>query len=671
MNINSQSGLDIRLAVENRADENEESYRSAFVGYAVELLEEDGQLVGPEVFGSTTGVIDAVDWDPSLRRLTAVAVQFDPHGWGRPWRAAATQQVAEQASEQLQDLFDDRAEQARDAGALGSFIADISKDTKSVRIVVVANAAMAEHEPMDLDAALLAKAESVGLGHLRGLQSRQGARGRHVNLAEMTGGGLPVIGPFGRQGMDSYLVVVPGDALADLYHQHGAGILGRNVRAFLQVRNKVNKGIQESLKSEPDKFFAYNNGLSLTASSVTRGLSQGRTVLVAADDLEIVNGGQTTASLHHAKYQRGVDLSEVYVQAKLTVLAGDESADEALSIARFANTQSPVRMGDLTSNNPFFAYVQDLSRTTRFSVGGREVAWYFERMRGQFVTEQESATASGKGLEFEAAFDRRRKFDKAQLAKLELVRMQKPHVVTAGGEKSLSTFAQQLANDRAISGKPDGGYFSRLVARQILWLATDKVIAALDLGGHKATDVAYTMALLFARSQNRLKLDDVALKQDAGDDFRDAVAGLAPLVHERLLESAGTRNPHSWAKTEPAWEAVQSIAWSIPDVLVGTNADNGSGKRVVTKRGDVGLDLPVSQESSEATDRVVGYGADAWFELSKWAKEADELQTWQRSIAFSIGRVLSSGKQPTEKQVVQAVKILDASAQLGFRPTFE
>lgn len=667
-------GGSVRSSVEFLADENEESFRVAFLGYVSGLLEEDGQLVGPELLLNPAGLIEGLDWDQNLGRLTVLINQFDPQGWGASRDVATIAEVSESAFSQILGILTNVSTTKPLGGAfkddsIEMFIAEICDNLSEVRFLILTNAFVADQSSIHLEGGVPCVAQTVDLGQLRRFLKGGGLRGRDVSFVTQSRSGLPTLGPFGSEDLASYLVVVEGDLLADLYHEQGAGILGRNVRAFLQVRNRVNKGMQDSLDTQSGNFFAFNNGLSLTASGVTRSLAGGQAVITSAQDLEIVNGGQTTASLHYAKYHRGIDLSGVVVQAKLTVVSGLKGESVALSIARFANTQSPVRMGDLSSNNPLFIAVELLSRSIQFHKEGAPLFWYFERVRGQFLAEQSEAVVSGDADIFTGRFDRSRKLDKAQLARLELTSMLKPHIVTAGGERSLSSFAMSIANDGLGVGRPDDAYFRRLVGRQILWLAADKVIGGLKLGGHKATDVAYTMAMLFFTSQNRLRLDVVAEDQDAGVAFRAAITELAPLVHERLLTSAGSRNAHSWAKTEGAWEAVKALSWSIPTGLVGAHVSTGQTRRAVVKAGAVAPDLPISAAAEAAAARVVEFGADAWFDLSKWAKEADQLMSWQRSIAFSLGRVLSSGRLPTEKQVVQAVKIMEAASQLGFRPS--
>jgi hypothetical protein len=79
-----------------------------------------------------------------------------------------------------------------------------------------------------------------------------------------------------------------------------------------------------------------------------------------------------------------------------------------------------------------------------------------------------------------------------------------------------------------------------------------------------------------------------------------------------------------------------------------------------------GIDAPDESER-QAIARVSALPAMTWFELSHWAKETGNLQGWQRKIAFAVGARLKQGREPTRKQAIQAVKILDEATRLGYR----
>ncbi|MBT5492183.1 AIPR family protein, partial [bacterium] len=122
----------------------------------------------------------------------------------------------------------------------------------------------------------------------------------------------------------SYLCVIRGDVLSKLYEKYGSRLLESNVRSFLQFRAKINKGIRKTINENPSMFFAYNNGLTATAEDI-EVTSDNK--IKSLKNFQIVNGGQTTASLFNTMKMDKVDLSDIFVQMKLTII-DDENVNE-------------------------------------------------------------------------------------------------------------------------------------------------------------------------------------------------------------------------------------------------------------------------------------------------------------------------------------------------------
>ena len=100
----------------------------------------------------------------------------------------------------------------------------------------------------------------------------------------------------------TYLAFIPGDTLADIYGKWGTKLLDMNVRVFLSARGKVNKGIRDTIINQPDMFCAYNNGIAVFAKElILSGDSSAGFGIEKIRDFQIINGGQTTASLYHTR----------------------------------------------------------------------------------------------------------------------------------------------------------------------------------------------------------------------------------------------------------------------------------------------------------------------------------------------------------------------------------
>lgn len=643
----------------------------AFAQMTADLLAEAGHLTSPLVGHSVRrgARVSIADWDDDRRVLTLSSASYLPDGdevasFDAELRGLQSFFAESLASGSAWLPSDDPATE------LALTIRSLVKDIDFVRLMIVTTAKFTGENPdPGMVSGFPAGVEiwdAARLGALRPIGGAETFTGRltlEFPDASFAGAQISAIGPFISKGdYEAYIAVLPGDLLADLYAEHGARLLEMNVRSFLQARNRINKGIQQTLKTEPGRFLAYNNGLSITASAVE--MDETSSAITALRGFQIVNGGQTTASLHHAKYRQSVDLSDVRVQAKITVVPDAAAHDLAPKVSQFANAQNPVRMADFTANNPFHIALETVSRETPAPSTGGTTYWYYERSRGRYADDLAAAGDRGEQADFKRRNPPAQKLTKLDLAKLELTWEQRPNIVALGGEKSFAWYMQSL-RETNTTAPPDATFFHDLVAKAILWRTTDRLVAELDLGGYKAQAVAYTLGLLSNRSAQRLDLEGIWDAQSVPDDLQSAIRGLAPLVHAELVSTAGTRNVTEWAKKDECWEIIREIEWAVPESLLVTR--QAPGRRVVAASGPKSS-LPASVRELADEARVVTFGSKAWYALSAWAKDTDNFQPWQRSIAFSMGRLISAGKAPTAKQVVQAVKILDEAERLGFDP---
>lgn len=120
--------------------------------------------------------------------------------------------------------------------------------------------------------------------------------------------------------IDCYIGVIPAKLLAELYDEWGPKLVERNVRSFLQARGGTNKGIRDTLKDarQRELFIAYNNGISSVAKAgdIERIGDSNLFSIKTLTSWQIVNGGQTTASIHQA-YKNDIDLEEFMYKQNL------------------------------------------------------------------------------------------------------------------------------------------------------------------------------------------------------------------------------------------------------------------------------------------------------------------------------------------------------------------
>ena len=268
-----------------------------------------------------------------------------------------------------------------------------------------------------------------------------------IDFQEKFGFTIPCIENTTSSKYSVYLAIVNGDLLASLYNEFRDRLLEKNVRSFLQVKGNVNKGIRDTLRNEPDMFLAYNNGISVTAESVEILRDEnGKPSIKRIRDMQIVNGGQTTASIFNAKYDRkaSIDLAEVFVQVKISVIHSVDDMDEIVPrISTFANTQNKIQVADFSANDPFHRRLEELSRTiwTPSCNGMKPRNWFYERARGQYADMLTRETTTKRKKDYKETHPL---FTKTDLAKYENTWDQLPWQVSEGAQKNFHRFMLRL-----------------------------------------------------------------------------------------------------------------------------------------------------------------------------------------------------------------------------------
>lgn len=482
------------------------------------------------------------------------------------------------------------------------------------------------------------------------------------------GGGLPCVRlPSGNGVYDSYVGMMPGLVLVGLYDRWGQRILERNVRSYLHARVAVNKGMLETIRANPGMFLAYNNGISTVADSVDAdGPSSGALILTHIRNLQVVNGAQTTATLHDAWKNRKADLNEVFVPFKLTVLKDPMKVDELVpAISRYANTQNKVSLSDFSANDPFQIELERLSTVTWVPSprGKSTTKWFYERARGAYINEMNRERTEAKKRAFKAVYPKSQTLNKTSAAKYWMTWAGLPHIVSLGAEKNFSHFMEQHAR----GSRPDEIYYRRLVAKAILFQACDRIVADQGYGGYKANVVTYTVAWLSFITGQRVNLDAIWERQAPSEAVKSALLELSKEVWNHLNHPPpNVRNISEWAKREACWRSLREKPHPLPQLekeLIDVGLEDSYPSERIPDA------LPLTEEEQSELQAVESKGADWWFGMSRWAAKTGSLQSWERSLAFSLGRVMRSGRHPSQKQAHQGARILREALDAGFRPT--
>lgn len=416
-------------------------------------------------------------------------------------------------------------------------------------------------------------------------------------------------------GYEAYLAVLPGDFLSEVYRLYGGRLLEKNVRSFLSVRGNVNKGIRNTIRTEPDKFFTYNNGIACTASSIKTENKTDGLYITELNDLQIINGGQTTASLRNAVLtdkDHIVDLTKVFVPMKLTVLDESIPDDErdimVGNISKYSNSQNKVSNSDLNSNSPFYVQLEKLSRKiyTPTMTDGHQTRWYFERSRGQYERDQMELT-DAKRKQFKAYNPRNQMMKIVDIAKFYNSVSERPFEVSWGGQMNAEDF--QLTMQKMYEKNPvfvNDHFFKLIVSYGILFQKSREIIRNTDTyaqhSGILAQVVPYTISMLMHLVRNmKLDLDwkDIWNKQDLPQLLKDEIQSLGEWVINVLVDPSREKdNVGEWAKLDKCWKNMLSRKYvlnpELSSILVSPQeekADALSAKKEakLTRSVDLGL----------------------------------------------------------------------------------
>ncbi|GLK57744.1 hypothetical protein JOD31_003294 [Methylopila capsulata] len=503
--------------------------------------------------------------------------------------------------------------------------------------------------------------------------SRSHKEALDLDFEAMFGTGISCLpAHLGTDAYQSYLVVMPGPILSTIYEKFGARLLEQNVRTFLQARAKVNQGIRTTIMTEPGMFFAYNNGITATAQGVETKRTGDGLQITRITDLQIVNGGQTTASLFHTRRKDKADLTQIFVQMKLSVIDNEESEKVVPRISEYANTQNRVQAADFFSNHAYHIRMEEFSRRLWAPAGKgaqRETKWFYERARGQYADAQAKLTPAEQ-KRFKAENPKPQMLTKTDLAKFENVWDDHPRYVNLGAEKNFARYAARIGKEWDKSSDSfNEAYFKRAVARGIIFRATERIVSAQPWynNGYRANIVAYTLAVLSEltrRQEKSLDFQRVWNAQAISPVLESTIAVVASRVNDDLLRPMqGISNISEWAKREACWtrmlENMDEFADLLPDEFdceCLSRDDHLSEKRAArnTQKVDNGI---------EAQTKVFAIPAARWIAVHE-TLAAKRLLTPKEIGILNVAMQMPM-KIPTEKQCVVLLDTIEKARAEG------
>jgi hypothetical protein len=462
---------------------------------------------------------------------------------------------------------------------------------------------------------------------------------------------------------DCYLAIIPGYILSKLYKEYSNELLESNVRAFLGQTGKFNKGIRDTIREKPQMFLPYNNGITATAETVETIENNNQLYITKLNDFQIVNGGQTTASLYHTqKKYKDADLGKIFVQMKLTVIRNSEQKNiEVPNISRFANSQNKVSELDLSSNNPYFIKIENLSRK-QYVVNpenrNQSILWYFERANGQYKEAKNKLTLSMQ-KKFSEQNPLKNKFLKSDVAKYINLWELEPHYVSQGAQKNFIHYTKKI-NDLIKKNKfPRENFYKKLIANAIIFNSVDKLfgrknVDAIGDTNLKSYTVAYTISFFHFLTENRIDLWKIYEEQKINETILIELKNLLIFTHDYFTNSPGQIGLISeYAKKESTWKILTEKKYNlnfknIEDSLISID-------EVLDRDKEKEADTSEQNDSLFLVSKIRNLGIKYWDGLIKYI-ETNPIESIEFIKLFDLCKTLKENRNLSKVELYTGEK---------------
>lgn len=507
--------------------------------------------------------------------------------------------------------------------------------------------------------------------------SEQGRQIIEIDFTEYCENGIPCLEASSAvtEQYSSFLGVIPGTVLADIYDKHGSKLLEGNVRSFLSTKVAVNKKIRATILNSPEMFFAFNNGISATAMDVQIETTSKGKFIKSARDFQIINGGQTTASISNARYKDKAVLDNIYVQMKLTAIdeTTQEESDELIrNISRSSNSQNKVSDADFFASHPFHRRMEQISRhlfAPASSGAQYETKWFYERARGQYLQEQMRLTPAKK-KQFELQHPKSKVIKKTDLAKVQNTWRENPHIVSKGAQTNFTSFAEWIndeweKNDTQFNER----YFQSTAALLLMFQLLEKRIPKQNWyeGGYRANIIYYTIALFHRLLKEQFAGRDFDLiyiwnKQEVPDVVSETLIDLAKRTFIKITDpSRKVINVTQWCKRSECWDDVKSIRYLLPKEIYNyliTTDEAMSAEKTAKKEQRIANDINSQVD-------VVKYSSNDWKRLSEFAVNKHLVSSIDVSALAVACKI--PAKIPNVFQSKRLLDLLERAIDEGFK----
>lgn len=456
-------------------------------------------------------------------------------------------------------------------------------------------------------------------------------------------------------GVKSYLAIMPAVILARVYKQYKTRLLNQNVRNYLGGTIKVNKGMAKTLREDPAMFFAYNNGISSTATGVGLREEGGKCYITNVTNWQIVNGGQTTNTIY-SMYSRNYDLGNAYVTLKISEInfEDEKKKSQAISdIARYANSQTQIKESDLAANIEYMLKLDEISKSewTPANSSRKNTQWFFERMRGQYDNAK-GEPRTKKARDFVAQHPRKQRFTKTDIAKWEMAWDMRPDIASKGGEQSFDFFHKtQLKVDNIVA---DRNYFHHLIAKAIIYQTISDICKQSGIKGYINIICNYVLSTLAWKSRGNLDFDYVWNHQEIHPLLRPVIEQAADIVNKYNMKLGQEGlNPSVKAKRDTFWKDITLRMVALPELdkaLLAVNEEE------------------LTAENQAKIEQFEKLPAETWRQLAIWGKDTKKLSLLERKKLDHAYALSSADKKLPFNIISDVMDIYKKSQDLGYTP---
>ncbi len=443
--------------------------------------------------------------------------------------------------------------------------------------------------------------------------------------------------------VDTYLAIISGDVLAKIYNQYRTLLLEKNVRAFLRNKSKVNQRIMSTIKRTPEMFFSYNNGISTTASEVELKQTGRIQYITKLKDWQIVNGGQTTASI---ACSTDCDLSKVFVQMKVSVVKDKEKYNEIVSsISKCANSQTGIKQSDFDSGDEYLVKLENISKEEIAPVSNTK--WFFERMRGQYTDTRASLTEVEE-KNFKAEYPKKQMLTKTDIAKVMMIWDMKPHIACNSREKCFSSYMASLKRNQTSI---DAAYWHKIVALSILYKDIEACYEKrCGQNGFKSRTTAYTLSAIAFLTNQSLNLTYIWKNEKVQPQLEEVIEREVVKINDFLDQD----NSRSFTKNAKCWEDLRDMieGHTVPASLLITEDETPED---------------YNEEEKGIIIQANSISASWWKSMLDWSKEENKLSLIERRQASNYIKKMENNRFiKTIKAAEKAIALKKKTEALGF-----